>query len=244
MATLSTDTRLTSSPGRTKAVPKPRGTDWGRIVAEGRAARLTADKGRWRIGTLALLIEKRYAARAIQMFAEEIGESYSTVRRYRWVVKRYDPTVRFRFNQLSFSHFQAVAGHPDRIKWLEKAEKGCWSVDRLTRESRSDAVPGDETFSPDRARAAIHGAAEKLAEISSLPDKEITGTEEWLGPALLELAAELSRLQDRLAKANGGKRGRKPVAMQPYRVRGATRRGNGNGNGAARSNGRGKQTRR
>jgi hypothetical protein len=244
MATISTDTRITTPHSRTRPAQKPQGSDWGRIVAEGRAARLSADKGRWRIGTLALLIEKRYGARSLQTFAEEIGESYSTVRRYRWVVKRYDPTVRFRFNQLSFSHFQAVAGLPDGIKWLEKAEKGCWSVDRLTRESRSDVKPDAEKFSPDRARAAIQGAARKLAEISTLPEKEITGAEAWLGPALLELAAELARLQDRLTKTNGGKRGRRPVAMQPYRVRGSGHHGNGNGNGAGKPNSRSKRSRR
>ncbi|MGH2728896.1 MAG: hypothetical protein ACRDKS_18135, partial [Actinomycetota bacterium] len=114
--------------------------DWGRIVAEGLAARSAADGGCWRIGHLALLIERRYASGALQRFAEAIGESYGTVRRYRWVAKAYDADVRLRLPNLSFSHFQAVAGLPDRLTWLQRATRGRWSVDRLTRESRAAAT--------------------------------------------------------------------------------------------------------
>ena len=102
-----------------RAQDDPRGPKWGRLVAEGRQARGAADAGRWRIGHLASLVAKQYGSRSLQQFADDIGETYSTVRRYRWVYKAYDPSVRFRFQQLSFSHFQVVAGLPDRVKWLE-----------------------------------------------------------------------------------------------------------------------------
>jgi hypothetical protein len=185
------------------------------------------DKGRWRIGSLALLVEKRYGARSLQAFAEEIGESYPTVRRYRWVVKRYDPTVRFRFAGLSFSHFQAVAGLPDRVAWLERAERGCWSVDRLIKQTRGLGVSGDNVSiaRPDlgRLRTSIEAAARSIAELSSLGDKVIARAgDEWLTSALSELATELERLRKRLGssknrngKNGNGKRGR-PVSLGTY----------------------------
>ena len=132
-----------SKPARrsARAQEDPRGPNWGRLVAEGRQARGAADAGRWRIGHLASLVAKQYGSRSLQQFADDIGETYSTVRRYRWVYTRYEPTLRFRFQQLSFSHFQAVAGLPDRATWLKRAESGCWSVDELVKESRGPAAP-------------------------------------------------------------------------------------------------------
>src|SRR5207247_1545845 len=101
---------------------------------------------------LASLVAKQYGSRSLQAFADDIGESYSTVRRYRWVATRYEPTMRFRFQQLSFSHFQAVAGLPDREKWLARAENGCWIVDELARQSRPAA---------ERARSAPSAAVQQ-----------------------------------------------------------------------------------
>jgi hypothetical protein len=208
MATIPIEIR--TSRGAARAASKARASgDWGRIVAEGRAARQAVDKGRWRIGSLALLVEKRYGARSLQAFADEIGESYSTVRRYRWVVKRYDPTVRFRFAGLSFSHFQAVAGLPDGVAWLERAERGCWSVDRLIKQTRSLGASGGNGSAPRpdlaRLRTSIEGAARSIAQLSSLDDAAIARAEdEWLTVALSDLAAELERLRKRLGPSKNG----------------------------------------
>src|SRR5438876_2300631 len=152
MATIQTEAPREGTGRKPKPTAEdPRGPNWGRLVAEGRAARAAADTGRWRIGHLASLVAKQYGARSLQAFADDIGESYGTVRRYRWVSTRYEPTVRFRFQQLSFSHFQAVAGHPDRTTWLERADSGCWSVDELVRQSR---VAAAATSSESRAARA------------------------------------------------------------------------------------------
>ena len=62
-----------------------RSYDWARLVKEGQAARKAADGGAWRIGDLAALLERRYASGALKRFAEEIGESLGSVRRFRWV---------------------------------------------------------------------------------------------------------------------------------------------------------------
>src|SRR6266480_6129957 len=145
-----------------RIVKDSRGPNWGRLVAEGRQARGAADAGRWRIGNLASLVAKQYGSGSLQQFADDIGETYSTVRRYRWVYKAYDPSVRFRFQQLSFSHFQVVAGLPDRVKWLERAESGCWSVDQLGTESRPAAETG---LAPARRGARIREAGDELKRV-------------------------------------------------------------------------------
>lgn len=182
--------------------------DWARLVAEGRAARTTADGGRWRIGGLALLVERRYASGALQRFAEEIGDSYATVRRYRWVAKAYDPNARARFSTLSFSHFQAVAGLPDKLVWLERAERGTWSVDRLTRESRRSAagkrarttINGDAALG--RLRTRIEHVRELIAPASLADDLALADAgKDWLSDALDELSEEIGRLRERVNRA-------------------------------------------
>src|SRR5436190_8924900 len=149
-----------------------RGPNWGRLVAEGRAARSSADAGRWRIGHLASLVVSQYGARSLQAFADDIGESYATVRRYRWVYTRYEPTLRFRFQQLSFSHFQAVAGLPDRAMWLKRAESGCWSVDELVKESRGPAAPKPTARAAASMRAPLREARTHLKQLASLGDQD------------------------------------------------------------------------
>lgn len=214
------------------AAPGPasfRGRNWGSLVAEGRSARTGADRGRWRIGQLALVVEKRYRGAMLRRFAEEIGESYASVRRYRWVVGRYEAGVRFRFPNLSFSHFQAVAGIPDRRRWLERADRGGWSVDRLTRESRVSRARPDPA---DRFRRPVTAAARMLAELSELDDDSIAEAG-WLSPALDDLAVEVERLRARVRAAGRAS----TLLLDRYRARaGAARKGRGHrdGNGRAR----------
>ncbi|MGH2830455.1 MAG: hypothetical protein ACRDJM_08215 [Actinomycetota bacterium] len=173
--------------------------DWGRLVEEGRSARFAADGGRWRIGQLAGQVEKRYGAGSLLRFAEEIGESYSTVRRYRWVASRYESATRFRFPSLSFSHYQAVAKLADRERWLAKAERGGWSVDALTRASSGDGTP-DRDLPPDRRlEASIEAMRRHLSALASLDQSSLTRSgRRRIGQALGEMAIEIRRLQRRL----------------------------------------------
>jgi hypothetical protein len=191
--------------------------DWGRIVAEGRAARAAADGGSWRIGHLALLVERRYASGALQRFAEAIGESYGTVRRYRWVAKAFDPDIRLRFPGLSFSHFQAVAGHPDRLTWLQRASRGSWSVDRLARESRAGApAPAKRPKARDltRLRSSIEGLRRSLPTAAALDDAAIAGEgKAWLVEALDDLLAEVERLRERVRRATRAAESRRPLKV-------------------------------
>lgn len=187
--------------------------EWARLVAEARQARKAVDGGHWRIGQLATLVEKRYASGALRSFAEEIGESYPTVRRLRWVATRYTSEARMRFSALSFSHFQTVAGLPDRLAWLQRAERGSWSVDRLVRESRSarPAVAAAKEPRAARLRAPVESVRRSLERVAAQVKRRGLSRDDrqWLSRALAEVAAELEELRERLragASANGNGR--------------------------------------
>jgi hypothetical protein len=189
---------------RSGAPVSPGAFEWARLVAEGRSARTAADGGRWRIGAIALLVERRYASGALQRFASEIGESYASVRRYRWVTKAYDQNARARFSTLSFSHFQAVAGLPDKLIWLERAERGTWSVDRLTRESREKgakaATSDDATI--ERLRTSIDTVRKLIAPAALADDVTLSDAgKRWLTEALDDLTEEIGRLRERVTRA-------------------------------------------
>jgi hypothetical protein len=184
----------------------PAAGDWGRLVAEGRDARAEADGGRWKIGHLAGLVEKRYATGAVQRFAEEIGESYATVRRYRWVASRYDHGVRFKFPSLSYSHYQTVAGLPDRLDWLERAERAGWSVDELTRRSRPNE-PAAAMGGEEQIRASIEGVRRYLTQLSKVDDRALPrASRAWLAKTLADLAGDIAQLQERLRVATASRR--------------------------------------
>ncbi|MFN2545746.1 MAG: hypothetical protein ABR600_14410, partial [Actinomycetota bacterium] len=177
MATIPIAVPPSSRRRRRPAQASSRGLNWGRLVAEGRSARASADAGRWRIGHLASLVAKQYGSGSLQAFADDIGEAYATVRRYRWVATRYEPTIRFRFQQLSFSHFQTVAGLPDKVKWLERAETGCWSVDELVKRSRlpAKAATRSRRGAVDRPAvdAVVKAARSELRKLGSLDAPDV-----------------------------------------------------------------------
>ena len=177
----------------------PGGTryDWARLVRDGRAARAAADGGAWRIGDLASTVERRYRSGALKRFAREIGESLGTVRRYRWVAAAYDEDARSRFAPLSFSHFQAVVRLGDRLVWLERAQRGTWSVDRLVVESRG----GTATSASDVARIArpVESALRSVLRLRAIDDRALArAARHGLSDTIDELAAEVERVRARL----------------------------------------------
>ena len=233
MATIQQEIPKTGTRPR-KMQENSRGPNWGRLVAEGRQARAAADGGRWRIGHLASLVVKQYGARTLQAFADDIGESYPTVRRYRWVYKSYDPSVRFRFQQLSFSHFQVVASLPDRVKWLQRAESGCWSVDQLAHESRGGGTSATRPARRARRGATIRDAGRELRSVAEFDDAEIAKASTWLEPLLDDLTESIDLVRGRLRKVKGIRLGRYNGNGNGHRAK-----ANGNGNGhRARAKGR------
>ena len=176
-----------------------RSYDWARLVKEGRAARKAADGGAWRIGDLAALVEHRYASGALKRFAEEIGESLGSVRRFRWVAGAYDESQRQRFS-LSFSHFQAVASFSDRTTWLERAQRGAWSVDRLATTARG----ANSTPQPPHIayKSSVEAVAKKVSSLNEADDRLLAkAVRAGLADVVEELAEQVERLRARLAKA-------------------------------------------
>jgi hypothetical protein len=173
-----------------------RAYDWSRLIKEGLAARKAADGGAWRIGDLAALVEHRYASGALKRFAEEIGESLGTVRRLRWVAGAYDDSARSRFS-LSFSHFQAVASLPDRATWLERAQRGGWSVDRLSTTARGvNATPQPPHVA---LRTSVEAASKKISSLNEADDRILAkAVRAGLADAVEELAGQVERLRARL----------------------------------------------
>jgi hypothetical protein len=174
-----------------------RNYDWARLVREGRAARQAADGGAWRIGLLAGMVERRYASGALKRFADEIGESLGSVRRFRWVAGAFDERARARFSDLSFSHFQAVASLPDRLTWLERAQRGRWSVDRLATTSRST---GRDPTAPYEALCAhVTAASKRISTLMSSDERTFAkAARNGLADAVEELADQVEKLRARL----------------------------------------------
>jgi hypothetical protein len=188
----------------------PRTYDWARIVSEARAARKASDGGMWRIGQLALMVERRYASGALKRFADEIGESLGTVRRFRWVAGAYSPETRAGFPELSFSHFQAVAGADERVLWLERARRGGWSVDRLVHESRvKDPRTADAQY-----RRPIETASRQIARLMERADDRALAkaARHGLADALDDLATQVEQLQARVRKAQA-RAARRPLKV-------------------------------
>lgn len=198
-----------------ETIPAADAAAWSRIVDEGRRARARADGGRWRIGQLASMVVRRYRSRALERFAAEIGETHATVRRLRWVATRYEPDARLRFARLSFSHFQAVAGRPDRLAWLARANREGWTVERLVRERRLAEARGGalrDTPRPDlerRLRPRLAAARRSLAELATLDARAIRAcAEAWLPGELDEIERAVGQVRRRLRGAGAAGRRR------------------------------------
>jgi hypothetical protein len=76
--------------------------DWEEAITEGIEARQMADKGRWKLGDLALEVESAYGGKRLQEFADKVGVSHSSMKVYRWVAGAYQKVTRV--TNLSWSH--------------------------------------------------------------------------------------------------------------------------------------------
>jgi hypothetical protein len=81
---------------------------------------------------LALAVETVYGAHTLANYAENIGVEYHQLRNYKAVSQAYESAVRTA--NLSWSHHERIAAHPDRLEWLAKAAEGKWSVRRMLEE--------------------------------------------------------------------------------------------------------------
>src|SRR5919106_56512 len=105
---------------------------WEQAVLEGIAARASQDQAQWQLGDLALQIESVYGEHTLEKYAEQVGVEYHQLRNYKGVSKAYE--IAFRTANLTWTHHERVASHPDRLEWLQKSAEGKWSVRKLLEE--------------------------------------------------------------------------------------------------------------
>jgi hypothetical protein len=91
----------------------------------------------WAKGDLATEAAETYGR--LKELCEEIGQNYGYWRILSSVAQAYDKETRDKFLDLTFSHFQVVAGKENRVELLQKAHDEGWSVSRLVKEIRPKA---------------------------------------------------------------------------------------------------------
>jgi DNA modification methylase len=130
-------------------------TDWDEAVYVITNAETIINQRKWRQGDMALAVStgKYYGAHVLEDLAVATDIPLSTLKRRRWVAKRYEMFQRRTF--LSWTHHEVVAARaPDRrAELLESADENHWSSDELKRQAH--AASDEDDF-------ARFGAAKKL----------------------------------------------------------------------------------
>lgn len=99
---------------------------------------------RWRLGDLLNQMNRKYGEATIENVAHEIGGlKRNTLYDFARVAEFYSEELRYKYRQLSWSHYRsamATKSLDEALKWLEKAAIGdnneAWSVGRLDNELR------------------------------------------------------------------------------------------------------------
>jgi hypothetical protein len=111
---------------------------WEQYLSEGMEAREMGDDSAWKLGDLALGIDKDYGEDSLGKYAYAIGVVKKTLQGYRTVAATFSPKTREKYHKLSFSHFKTLAALPKPNAWLEKADDNDWSVETLTKEVQEE----------------------------------------------------------------------------------------------------------
>jgi hypothetical protein len=90
----------------------------------------------WCLGDWIVVGQSQFTDRYKQVM-EAVGLDYQTVRNYAWVARRFE--LSRRRDTLSFQHHAEVASMPPAKQdyWLDRAEEGGWSRNRLRQEIKN-----------------------------------------------------------------------------------------------------------
>lgn len=121
---------------------RPYKKSWEEYITLGQEARESKDDSNWKLGDLALGVDKDYGEDSIGKYAYAISVPKKSLMNNRTIAKRFPEEVRVRYKKLSWSHFEAVSAtkieKPEA--WLEKADNEELSVEAL-RKAVSEAYP-------------------------------------------------------------------------------------------------------
>lgn len=119
--------------------------DWDKLVEDARYLVHLGEMNLWAKADIATEAAESYGR--LKELCEEINQNYGYWRILSSVGQAYDKETRDKFLDLTFSHFQVVAGKENRVELLQKAHDEGWTVSRLVREIRPTA--GNSTENQD-----------------------------------------------------------------------------------------------
>lgn len=112
---------------------------WDSYVAEGRRLVEEADQIQWRLGDLALGVEKSYGDNKLGQFAEEIGVNPKTLSQYRMVAQAYPEKV----GRPTFWLAYELRNQDDRVE-LARHGMTCAEARAVAKERKEPPLPDDD----------------------------------------------------------------------------------------------------
>jgi hypothetical protein len=149
----------------------------------------------WCLGDWIVVGQSRFTDRYKQVI-EAVGLDYQTVRNYAWVARRFE--LSRRRDTLSFQHHAEVASMPpaDQDYWLDLAEAGGWSRNRLRQEIKNARCAAkaiqmkEESVLP---RIVVN--RERIARWRATAERMKMSLENWIITEL-DSAADMTRTTD------------------------------------------------
>lgn len=188
---------------------------WEAVISEGIEVGRDRDSRSWRLGDLALLVQKQYGRNSIGKFAKEINVPVRRVYDFRRVSKLFPRDIRddiiTRFENLAYTHFEISASLKDQaLEFLEAASLNNWTCEeaKLKKASFSGDGTGGGNLPPVKRLEAVG----QIVDIQKSPNGAFVGVYFDAG---LDLAALMDMLhQEFLFKVYDAIPEATPVALE------------------------------
>ena len=102
---------------------------WEEAVSAGLELREAKDTSQWKLGDLALTVEKTYGLDSIGKFSTDININKKSLQQYRRVSAAFPPASRSRL--LSHRHHLILAAREDRFKMIKECEDNGTTTSQL-----------------------------------------------------------------------------------------------------------------
>jgi hypothetical protein len=102
---------------------------WEELISVGLELREGKDQSQWRLGDLALQVEKSYGVDSLAKFAIEININKNSLSQYRRVSKAFPENTRSKL--LSHRHHLILAGSENRFQLLKECEDNGTTTSQL-----------------------------------------------------------------------------------------------------------------